>query len=48
MTEEEKNQQEKKEDLKEILERKTGFIINWGITVIFLLAAAVLIHLYLK
>lgn len=48
MTEEEKNQQEKKEDLKEILERKTGFIINWGITVIFLLAAAVLIYLYLK
>lgn len=48
MMEEEKNQQEKKEDLKEILERKTGFIINWGITVIFILAAAVLIYLYLK
>lgn len=48
MTEEEKNQQEKKEDLKEILERKTGFIINRGITIIFILAAAVLIYLYLK
>jgi len=43
MTEEEN---EKKEDLKEILDGKTGIVINWGITIIFILAAAILIYLY--
>jgi|GEM_PF-3864873 hypothetical protein len=46
MTEEENDKNEKKEDLKEILDGKTGIVINWGITIIFILAAAVLIYLY--
>lgn len=46
MSLEPENTKEKQEDLSEILNKKTGFIVNSGITIIFVLACIVLIYLY--
>jgi hypothetical protein len=45
MSFEPENTKEKKEDLSEILDKKTGIIVNWGITIIFILACLVLIYI---
>lgn len=46
MSLEPENTKEKQEDLSEILNNKTGFTVNWGITIIFILACIVSIYLY--
>ena len=46
MSLEPENTKEKQEDLSEIVNKKTGFAVNWGITIIFVLACIVAIYLY--
>ena len=46
MSLEPENTKQKQEDLSDIMQKKTGFLVNWGITIIFILACFVALYLY--